>query len=86
MLFLLVLVTVALNVSNAGINQLTGEERKAVLAVNMEEDNLCLQLLGQEYRLCEPVETSSQIIQGFRAQVSDYLLSIGRIFKAVIRI
>jgi len=83
---LLVLVTVALNVSNAGINQLTGEERKAVLAVNMEEDNLCLQLLGQEYRLCEPVETSSQIIQGFRAQVSDYLLSIGRIFKAVIRI
>ncbi len=83
---MLVLVTVALNVSNAGINQLTGEERKAVLAVNMEEDNLCLQLLGQEYRLCEPVETSSQIIQGFRAQVSDYLLSIGRIFKAVIRI
>lgn len=83
---MLVLVTVALNVSNAGINQLTGEERKAVLAVNMEEDNLCLQLLGQEYRLSEPVETSSQIIQGFWAQVSSYLLSIGRIFKAVIPI
>jgi hypothetical protein len=37
LLAIMFLIISALNISNAGINQLTGEDRKAVLAVKMED-------------------------------------------------
>lgn len=84
LLAMIVLIISALNISNAGINQLTGEERKAVLAVKIEGNDLYLQYLGEEYRYFEPVVNCSNRIKDLGVQIIDYLHSIGPIFKAVV--
>lgn len=83
-LALIVLIISALNISNDGINQLKGEERKAVLAVTLEDNNLHLQLLGEEYQYLEPIANCTRQIKDWGLQIIDYLWSIGEIFQAVL--
>jgi hypothetical protein len=83
-LAMIILVISALNISNAGISQLTGEERKAVLAVKLEGNDLHLQFLGEEYQYLEPVANCTGYIKDLGLQIKDYLYSIGQILKAVV--
>lgn len=84
LLAIMFLITSALNISNAGINQLTGEDRKAVLAVKMEDNDLCLQLLGEEYQCFEALAYCTGYIEDLGMEIINYLYSIAHIFKAVL--
>ncbi len=81
---MITLMVSALNISNESINQLTGEDRKAVLAVTMDDSNINLQLLGEEYQLSEPAEKSLQLFDCCCKSIRNYLLSICNIFDAVV--
>ncbi len=72
----------ALNISNESINQLTGEERKAMIAVNIDDRNMIL--MGEEYQLSEPVEKSRQLFNYYCSSIRNHLLSIWNIFDAVV--
>lgn len=82
---ILALVIAGLNISNEGINQLTGKERKAIASVNYGPKNLSLQWLGQEYTYPrERLHELSDILQVQLEGVPDYLSRIGRISSVLI--
>ncbi len=83
LVLIITLMAVALNISNDSINQLTGEERKAVIAVDIEDSNIYLQMLGEEYEFSEPVERSSQLFDDYCSSIRNYLLNIWIIFDTV---
>jgi len=78
------LVVVGLNISNESINQLTGETHKAVIALNVDDDIVYLELLGEEYKYVpESVGPAVQSLWEYLDTIRDYLLRIWRIFDTV---
>ncbi len=84
LVLIITLMAAALNISNEGINQLTGEERKAVIAVDIDDSNIYLQMLGEEYQISEPAEKSSHLYDQYRSSIRNYLLNIWIVFDAVV--
>lgn len=83
LVLMITLLAFALNISNDSINQLTGEQRKAVIAVNMNDKNIYLQMLGEEYHISEPVEKFSELYGHYCSLIRNYLLNIWIVFDAV---
>lgn len=75
-ILIITLIAAALNISNDSINQLTGEERLAVIAINLDDRNINLQLLGEEYQFSQPVEKSSQLFEHCSSSIRNFLLNI----------
>lgn len=46
---LLIMMVTALNISNGAINQLTGENRPAIIGADYQQSNICFYLLGKSY-------------------------------------
>ena len=46
---LLIMMVTALNMSNGAINQLTGENRPAIIGADYQQSNICFYLLGKSY-------------------------------------
>ncbi len=82
LVLMITLLALALNISNESINQLTGEERKAVIAVDMDDKNIYLQVLGKEHHISEPVEKSSELYDHYCSLIRNYLLNIWIVFDA----
>jgi hypothetical protein len=85
---LLVLVILGLNTSNKGIGSLTAEERKPVIGMQIENQQIQVIALGEEYRLSrrEISQAGQGIIQDVRQQGSacvDYFKKIWTIFNVL---
>ena len=46
---LFIIIATALNISNGAINQLTGENRPAIIGADCQQSNICFYLLGKSY-------------------------------------
>ena len=83
LVLIIFLLAAALNISNEAINQLTGEERKAMADVHIDDRNINLMLMGEEYQVSDPLETSRQLFDCCCSSIRNHLLSIWIIFRAV---
>lgn len=46
---LLIMMVTALNISNGAINQLTGENRPAIIGADCQQSDICFYFLGKSY-------------------------------------
>ena len=51
-LVLMCLIITGLNISNQGINHLTGQNREAVLGLSIDKKNINLHVLGERFSYC----------------------------------
>jgi hypothetical protein len=85
---LILLVILGLNTSSKGISSLTAEERKPVIGLQIENQQIHVLALGQEYRLSrrEISQAGQVVMQDARQQGSacvDYLKKIWTIFNVL---
>lgn len=80
------LVTMGLNISNHGINDLSQEKQGAILALGLDKDSLVVQVLGRRYDCTVDRLSSSagELPRGLR-EAKDYLYHYHKVFDAVIR-
>lgn len=84
-ILILALVITGLNISNEGMNQLTGEQRKEITAVDYGPEHISFLWLGQEYNY--PRENLHKIPDNLRERLQNipsYLTRIGRISNVLI--
>jgi hypothetical protein len=77
------LIAAGLNISNEGVNQLTGEDRKAVIAVNAINEGISLELLGVEYQYPQLARDAAQWLEYCLYNAMRYVQKIWIIFDAV---
>jgi len=85
---LIILVILGLNTSNKGISSLTAEERKPVIGLQIENQQIQVLALGQEYSLShrDISQASQDVLQDVRHQgcaCVDYLKKIWTIFDVL---
>lgn len=87
-LVLIMLVVLGLNASNKGINQLTMENREAVIGLNVETENPGMFIMGEKYdlqkdKIIDSVSPWWQKGKNILVQCREYFSKIWMIFKAV---
>ena len=85
---LIILVILGLNTTSNGISSLTAEERKPVIGLQIENQQIQVLALGQEYSLSRQdiSQTSRGLLQDARKQCGacvDYLEKIWTIFNVL---
>lgn len=85
---LLILIGAGLNISNGAINQLTAQNREAVIGANYNSDKVSVFLLGQSYaygvdKLQEAVNLAEAKTHELVEIVVQHFIKCYRIFRAV---
>ncbi len=85
---LFILVVAALNISNGAINQLTGENRQAIIGADYKQDNICFYIMGQGYvyerdELSGIVRTAERSSRQLVESIMQYSIRYVKIFQAV---
>ena len=88
LLLLLILTATALNASNGAINQLTGENRPAIIGADCKHSNIHLHFLGKSYvyeqdKLQETLDKMGQHSRRSPEYITQYFAKYMRIFRAV---
>lgn len=82
-IIVVILVIMGLNLSNHGINQLTMENRGAVLDIKLDKGDIVFTALGKDYVYERgKVELKKEIYE-LKVGVEKYFYKIWRIFNAV---
>lgn len=80
---LVMLVILGLNTSNQGINDLTLEERRAILALDYSKGNIKVEALGNSYNYKTVWNELKQQSRNAVKVFNDYLKKVWTIFDAV---
>lgn len=85
---LCMLVVTALNISNGAINQLTGENRQAIIGVDYGQDNICFYMMGQSYdfdrdELYRVVQEARGSSHQLADSIMQYFIRYVKIFQVV---
>ncbi|HNX29202.1 MAG TPA: hypothetical protein PKN87_07280 [Syntrophomonadaceae bacterium] len=85
---LLILVGTALNIGNGAINQLTGQNRQAVIGADYEQDSVFIYIMGESYaydrdRLYERIDFIESKTRQSADNIIQYFIRYINIFQAV---
>ncbi len=85
---LFILIAMALNISNGAINQMTGENRQAIIGIDYKHSDMCFHFMGKSYvydqdRLQEALDQIEKRNRQMAEYMTQYFTRYMRIFRAV---